>query len=136
LYELLRDVHLPPSLEALRILTKLNHANLDVSAQQREVSQIAEQLARNHGSLSRIEIAYGTYWAGMYHAKWVRNRGRMSRGEGEGESLGTLDFEENIVFQNVNRMSEEGWEEVRERRRLGHVFSWLKRVLGRRHAGV
>jgi hypothetical protein len=64
----------------------------------------------------------------MYRAKWVRNGGKTIRSEGEGDGrslLGTLDFEEskrNIVFRNVNRVSEEEWEEVRERkRRFGQI---------------
>lgn len=139
LYMLLSDVYLPPRLEALRILTKLNHANLDVPTQEREVSQIAERLARNHSALRKIEVAYGTYWTGMYRAKWDRNRvpsGKM--GDGKDGLLGTIDFEEskrNIVFRNVKRMSEEEWEEVREgRKRFGHVFVWLKKILARRYS--
>ena len=142
LYILLRDVHLPPRLEALRISTRLHHANLDVPTQEREVSQIAERLARNHVALRRIEVAYGTYWTGMYRAKWDRDRisfaeMKMRGGVEEDNLLGTLDFEEskrNIVFRNVNRLSEEEWEAVRVRKKkFGHIFMWLKRMLVRRN---
>jgi hypothetical protein len=126
-------------------MTKLNHANLDVPTQEHEVLCIAERLARNHPALRRFEVTYGTYWTGVYRARWDRsrygsgngNRGREWEPGGEGESpMGVLDFEESkrhTVFQNINRMSEEEWEEVRERkRRFGHVFLWFRKMLARR----
>jgi hypothetical protein len=75
----------------------------------------------------------------MYRAKWDRNRNSASFGKivmGDG-LLGTLDFEEskrNIVFRNVNRMSEEEWDEAVERKRtFGHMIVWLKKILTRRY---
>jgi len=137
LYTLLHDVYLPPRLEALRILTRLHHANLDVPTQEHEVSQITERLARNHPALCRFEVAYGSYWTGMYRAKWDRNdvaSGEMGLEDG---LLGTLDFEEskrNIVFHNVKRMSEQEWQEATKRRKkFGLVFVWLKKILARRY---
>lgn len=144
---LLRDICLPPHLEALHVLTKLNHANLDVPTQEREVSRIAERLARNHPALRSFEVTYGTYWTGMYRAKWDRSgytppngHGNRNRGKereaGEDSPMGVLDFEESkrhTVFRNINRMSEEEWEEVRERkRRFGHVYLWFRKMLARR----
>jgi len=78
----------------------------------------------------------------MYRAKWDRDRisfaeMKMRGGVEEDNLLGTLDFEEskrNIVFRNVNRLSEEEWEAVRVRKKkFGHIFMWLKRMLVRRN---
>jgi hypothetical protein len=95
----------------------------------------------------------------MYRARWERNGddkenerawpaqggnfkfdSKVGLGGGVGEEdglglLGTLDFEEsrrNIVFRNVNRMSEEEWERERERKslgRVGYVVVWIRRML-------
>ena len=73
----------------------------------------------------------------MYRAKWDRNDVVALGEDSEDGLLGILDFEEskrNIVFRNVKRMSEQEWQEATKRRKkFGHMFVRLKKVLARRH---
>ncbi|KAG6846089.1 hypothetical protein H0H87_006453 [Tephrocybe sp. NHM501043] len=65
LYIDLRNTQLPSQLMNLRVLTRLNHGNLDMPTQQEEASRLIEFLATTHPLLQHVEIGYGTYWTGV-----------------------------------------------------------------------
>ncbi|GLB35757.1 putative mitochondrial calcium uniporter [Lyophyllum shimeji] len=107
LYRALRSARFPPKLENLRIITKLNHGNLDKHTQEREASTLIESMAHAHPMLRNIEIGYGTYWTGTYNVRWSR-LGVPT--DSDDDVLGRLHFTEHrrtIVFPDAQRAASE-----------------------------
>ncbi|TFK31474.1 hypothetical protein BDQ12DRAFT_694081 [Crucibulum laeve] len=98
LFLLLRNLILPPSLHTLHIHTHLQCANLSSHKLMDEVGKFTEKLASEHPALCEVEVKWGSYWAGVYAAKW----GRVQTNE---EALMDVDKAGSSLRKNIKRDS-------------------------------
>jgi hypothetical protein len=62
---------LPSTLRSIKLTTHLD-THQGVPVQKHQVASFIQAFATQYPKVQRIDISYGTYWTGMYTAKWGR----------------------------------------------------------------